>query len=295
MPRFQQVRLVVLHLSCVVLLWSIWKKVNYIDLTADESFNYKIPPPCKSLEVEFYRWNELLAHLQYQCVNVRSWPAKSFGIAVCGDEEVSGTGIKTEMRKFVSLTNNFDELLFEDALFSFHGGEVTGVIVAPASVDRHLKYGRRIKHIPRTLIATTDDLYAGDKYMMLSEFLSVIDDQKNVIDYVKIDCTTCWQPLSQVNLVSELIRTGFFRQVKELHLVIRFLETTDQAVIFYEWYSTLFKLFYNASMALYRAFTSGDCTFPPRRSCLYRLSFVNFLLTNITSKVLTPVSGLGTF
>ncbi|KRZ78975.1 hypothetical protein T10_61 [Trichinella papuae] len=269
----------------------------YFNLKCEPKSQYKFsqPPPCLKPSHEWIRLKEILSFVPFHCKRKFTFGNSKQQITICAEDATLHAKFLKFSPKWISFTNSLDSLYAEESFLNFNKN-ATAIVYSGGILPigrKHIAGGRldhRIGYIITESMAKRWILQKKKYERVLRVFQSIVGEEE-ILDVLKLDCTTCWDAESQLDVFSEMADADIFNRVRVFVLVIHF--KNDNPSISYKWYTMINRMYFEFSMALYISKQWGECKFMDS-SCRFTLGFVKFNANNNRPHS-APVAGIGSY
>ncbi|KRY68337.1 hypothetical protein T4B_8518 [Trichinella pseudospiralis] len=269
----------------------------YFNLKCEPKSQYKLsqPPACLKPSHEWIRLKEILSFVPFHCKRKFTFGNSKQQLTICAEDPILHAKFLKFSPKWMSFTNSLDSLYAEESFLKFNKN-ATAIVYSGGILPtgrEHIADGRldhRIGFIITESMAKRWILQKKKYERVLRVFQSIVGEEE-IMDVLKLDCTTCWDAESQLGVFSEMADANIFNRVRVFVLVIHF--KNDNPSISYKWYTMINRMYFEFSMALYISKQWGECKFMDN-SCRFTLGFVKFNANN-NRPYSAPVAGIGSY
>ncbi|XP_003375102.1 hypothetical protein Tsp_04287 [Trichinella spiralis] len=269
----------------------------YFNLKCEPKSQYKLsqPPPCLKPSHEWIRLKEILSFVPFHCKRKFTFGNSKQQLTICAEDPTLHAKLLKASPKWISFTNSLDNLYAEESFLKFNKN-ATAIVYSGGilpSGREHITGGRldhRIGFIITDSMAKRWILWTKKYERVLRLFQSIVGEEE-ILDVLKLDCTTCWDAESQLDIFSEMADADIFNRIRVFILVIHF--KNDNPSLSYKWYTMINRMYFEFSMALYISKQWGECKFMDS-SCRFTLGFVKFNANNNRPHSV-PVAGIGSY
>ncbi|KAL1228387.1 Mediator of RNA polymerase II transcription subunit [Trichinella pseudospiralis] len=251
----------------------------YFNLKCEPKSQYKLsqPPACLKPSHEWIRLKEILSFVPFHCKRKFTFGNSKQQLTICAEDPILHAKFLKFSPKWMSFTNSLDSLYAEESFLKFNKN-ATAIVYSGGILPtgrEHIADGRldhRIGFIITESMAKRWILQKKKYERVLRVFQSIVGEEE-IMDVLKLDCTTCWDAESQLGVFSEMADANIFNRVRVFVLVIHFKND-------------------NPSIS-YKCKQWGECKFMDN-SCRFTLGFVKFNANN-NRPYSAPVAGIGSY